>query len=461
MKDSEIDEHIEEAISRDNIPEIFYSYIIKNKIKGIDNIDNDSFLKKITLHANHISSTIRDYHYSPYLEKLISKGRNKRPRVISIPTIKDRIVLYILKELLHQIFPECINNELVNIRIRSLHKFLLESHSEFIIKMDIKGFYDSINQNILLEKIKMKTESSLFLSLIENAIINPTVPKNHSKKDRSSFSQYSGIPQGLSISNILANIYLYDFDQTIKPNCDYYYRYVDDIFLICPADKKDNVYASIKNMLQRLNLEINTDKTEIIKIDDNFNFTFLGYKLDSTKISIRSTSIQNHINAIFSMLIYCNEKLARKTLWEEGLTEDLLVNRIESELNEKITGAISENKKYGWLFYFSAMNDLSILYKMNLIIRSAVNRVLPSNISKRIVLKNYIKAYHEIRRNPKSQYIHNYDIYVTVREKMDYLDFRGYLDNKRPYSEEEIEYLFSIVREKNLASMQRDLGSLS
>lgn len=461
MEDSKIDEYIEVNLSPNNIPEIFYSYIIKNKIKGIDNIDNDSFLKKIALHANHISSTIRDYHYSPYLEKLISKGRNKRPRIISIPTIKDRIVLYVLKELLHQIFPECINNELVNIKIRNLHKFLLESHSGFIIKMDIKGFYDSINQNILLEKLKLKTTSGLFLSLVENAIINPTVPKNHSKKDRQSFFQYSGIPQGLSISNILANIYLYDFDQKIIVKCDYYYRYVDDIFLICTADKKDDIYTSIKNMLQRLNLEINIDKTDIIEIGSNFNFTFLGYKLDNTKISIRPMSIQNHINAIFSMLIFYNEKLAQKTLWEEWLTEDLLVNRIESELNEKITGAISQNKKYGWLFYFSAINDISILYKMNLIIRSAINRILPSNVSKKIILKNYIKAFHEIRRNPKSQYIHNYDIYDTIRKKMDYLNFRGYLDSKRVYSEEEIEYLFSVIREKNLASMQRDLGSLS
>jgi len=457
-KDNQVDESIEAYLSEENIITIFYEYIIKNKIIGIDNIDNDSFRKNMALHANHISKTIKDYHYSPYLEKLISKGRSKNPRVISIPTIKDRIVLYVLKEMLHRLFPECISNELINVKIKKLFDIVSKTKSGFIFKIDIKGFYDSINQKILLAKLREKTNSVLFMTLVENAIVNPTVPKFYSKQARNSFSQYSGIPQGLAISNILANIYLLDFDNYISLKCNYYIRYVDDIFLICDENDKEYLYTEIKNILKRLNLEMNTDKTNIFKVADPFNF--LGYRINKNNISVRQESIQNHINSIFAMLNIYRDLYNNKIPRDNWLTEGLLKNRIESEINLKITGAISQKKKYGWLFYFSAINDLSILYKLNLIVKNAIRRILP-DIADKILLKSYIKAYHEIKRNSKSQYIHNFDIYDTIEKKIDYLNYRGYLDGKRRYSADEIEYLFSIIREKNLAKMQKDLSSLS
>jgi hypothetical protein len=93
--------------------------------------------------------------------------------------------------------------------------------------------------------------------------------------------------------------------------------------------------------------------------------------------------------------------------------------------------------------------------------KTAVNRILPSNVVKKIKLKSYVKAYHEIKRNPMSKYIDNYDDYDTINKRYDYLRFRGHIDDKKEYSKEDIDYIFSIVREKNLSRMQRDLGSLS
>jgi retron-type reverse transcriptase len=98
VKAEKIDEAIVSRLSTGNISSIFYEYIIKNNIVGIDKINNETFRKNMAFYANHISNTIKNYKYSPYLEKLISKGRNKIPRITSIPTIKDRIVLVVLKE---------------------------------------------------------------------------------------------------------------------------------------------------------------------------------------------------------------------------------------------------------------------------------------------------------------------------------------------------------------------------
>ncbi|MEC4818039.1 MAG: RNA-directed DNA polymerase, partial [Scytonema sp. PMC 1069.18] len=54
----------------------------------------------------------------------------------------------------------------------------------------------------------------------------------------------------------------------------------------------------------------------------------------------------------------------------ESLKEIFITN-----LNEKITGAISEERKYGWIFYFNAINDVSLLYKIDNIIAGFFKRL--------------------------------------------------------------------------------------
>jgi hypothetical protein len=393
------------------------------------------------------------------MEKLISKGRNKNPRVISIPTIKDRIVLYVLKEILHEIFPECVNNQLVNTKIKELAGIISNKKIGSIIKIDIKGFYDSINQQILFDKINARIKPSAFFFLIEKAITNPTVPKKYAKGDKDMFYQYLGIPQGLAISNILANIYLSDFDDKISQQCEYYYRYVDDILLVCNENESRDLYTKVKNDLQRIGLNLNSEKTKTLKIYETFDF--LGYRIGKQVLSIRAESIQKHINSLFALL--CNYKRLKdhKEARENWLTDELLINRFQSELNERITGAISKKKKYGWLFYFSAMNDISVLYKLNAILKSALTRIFASDFLSKVEIKSCVKAYYAIKNDPKSGYIENYDTYDTMLKKREYLEYRGYIDRTKSYTDDEIEYKFNAIRERNLSRMQRDIGSLS
>jgi len=457
--DEEIERFIKDNLKTEKVPLIFNDYIIKHNVIGVDNIDNKSFRKRMAYYANHISSTLNNYNFSPYLEKLLLKGRNKIPRVISIPTIKDRIVLYILKETLHRVFPECVNNQLVNNKIKILTNIISSKNNGKIIKIDLKGFYDSINQEILLEKIRRKSKSELFLTLLDKAITNPTVPKGYEKAEKEEYYQYLGIPQGLAISNILANIFLQEFDSKIVTLCEFYYRYVDDILLICDDNTYDNFFGKIIYDLQRIGLTINERKTKIINIKDEF--VFLGYKICHQSLSVKNEAVQKHLNSLYAMLCYYKRLIERKEEREKWLTDELLTHRLESEINEKITGAISDKKKYGWLFYFNAINDLTLLYKMNKLLNCALMRIIPSNIRDKFKVKSYVRAYHEIKKNPKSDYIENYDVYDTMHKKLEYLNFRGYINPNEHYSEEDIDYMFRTIRERNISRMQRDIGSLS
>lgn len=94
---------------------------------------------------------------------------------------------------------------------------------------------------MLRDRIKDET----FLNLIEQVIINPIYP------DKS--KSISGVPQGLSISNILAEIYMTEFDKKFNdyPNA-FCMRYVDDIIVLCSSTNKSKVLEDLNFELKKI-----------------------------------------------------------------------------------------------------------------------------------------------------------------------------------------------------------------
>ena len=90
------------------LKEIYYKKFKSTKTKGIDRVSGEKFSKQATSQIRIIKRKCLNgtYRFSPYLELLSTKGRGKAPRVLAIPTIRDRIVLHSLKEMLFDIFPE-------------------------------------------------------------------------------------------------------------------------------------------------------------------------------------------------------------------------------------------------------------------------------------------------------------------------------------------------------------------
>lgn len=171
-----------------NIKNTYLNKISKKATRGIDKVG----LKQFNEIKDREFSIILDkcknktYKFSPYVEKLQSKGRGKSPRVISAPTIRDKVTLDIIKEILHEIFPECVSRKLPNNYVREIIQFYNITKSDHLcyFKTDIKSFYDSINHNLLLNQIKTKVKSRKLLHLIKSCLQTPTVPLNYKRKDK-------------------------------------------------------------------------------------------------------------------------------------------------------------------------------------------------------------------------------------------------------------------------------------
>lgn len=430
---------------------------------GVDRVNVEAFEKKIDA---VLDVTVRKLHedkfkLSPYLELLISKGKASFPRVVVRPTIRDKLVLIALKEVLHDSFPAHVPRDLPNQVVREVLNSLATHGDCEIVRADIKSFYDSIPHSRLGKSLAKIAPNPAMLSLLLQSIKVAVVPPFHRKEDLNNLVNRRGIPQGLPISNYLANFYLKNLDQKMKAESLSYHRYVDDIVTIVPIGAGKDSLKSLSRKLRPLGLSFNDKKTQIIEAQGAFEF--LGYQVRDGKARPRQKSVERFIRSIasfFSMLK--QEKLPRRVRPATWSDEDF-ANMFVEELNEKITGAISGNKQYGWVFYYNESTDLSVFGQIDAIVKKmARNTDLLTNAQRRMI-KSTLRAYWESKHSKTSGYIFNYELIKANWQKAEFLWKKGYFERQHVVrmSPAKIDLEFSRKVSIRLMGLDQDVGVVS
>lgn len=444
---------------------IFKNKIVKNNSKGIDKKSFKSYAGKNERDElfNTIIKKIKNkkYQFSPYLELLRVKKRNTTPRMISIPTIKDKAVLTILKSILHDLFPENINKEQPNSYISKIKRYIKENNNNelYFIKIDINQFYDNIKWDVLKKKISERVEDKYNLRLIMDAVKTPTVPANYHKEDLNKYISKKGVPQGLPISNILAQIYIQELDDFCNKSFSehsLYLRYVDDI-LIITGNKSINHIKLIEEKLKSIGLKLNKEKTKEGSL--NGEFDFLGYLIKSNKVTIGKRTIENQINKIAGKITWFKKGLENENSRPFKYKDDIkgFSKQFIKEVNQIITGSKSERKNYGWLFYYLEIDDLSVLYKMDNIVSDLIKNISYYKNKTPKNLKKTSRAFNEIKFNNGGNYINDFDKIKTQSQIKKYLIEASAINADKEYSKEDLELEFINHREKLLKHLNENI----
>lgn len=434
--------------------------------KGIDRINGVQFSLRAKDELKKASEKCSNgtFRFTPYLEKLKSKGRGKTPRVISIPTIRDRVILKQLNFFLCQVFPECVPKSIASIYIRRVAEELQTASTDavYVCSCDIEGFYDNIIKNRLINILSSKIKNKNVLDLITRSLITPTANSDATKSQRKKYSdREKGVPQGLSISNILASIYMFDVDAGLHKLNVSYYRYVDDVLMYGNRDDVITSYHSIRRRLKYRGLNIHpisSPKTHLGFLNESFGF--LGYLFKENSISVRESTVDSFLKSIAARFSdYIHNKSKRLSRYEHLTHEDLKEIFLE-ELNDKLTGAISDNKRYGWVAYYSHINDLSLLHKIDFIIGEMFKRLSDFECIAPPGLKKISRAYYEIKYSPYRGYVRNYDNIQTLKQKREFLFRRGRIAADETLTKAQIEERYDRYKAKILANMLADEGEL-
>lgn len=431
--------------SMDEISAIYNSKIKLKSTAGNDGIHLKAFEKRKKEYFNIIERKVKNntYKFTKYKEKLILKGRDKLPRVISIPTIRDKITLKILSIIISNAFSEDTDHQLIHNIIDNIKTDIKSGNYDYFIKIDISNFYPSIDHDILLKKMRKRIRKAEIVDLIRRSLTTSTSNIKVTKiVDK-------GVPQGLSISNILADVYMNDLDIKFKNDNDVkYFRYVDDILILCKKNGMEQVERRLLKEIDKLELKVNEAKNKSGPINEGF--TFLGYKYDTIyKFSVKKESILKIEKSLIEKIFKCkdtiNHQEYKRAVWD---------------LNLRITGCVIDEKKYGWLFYFSQTDDMSVVYHLDFLICDIINRKKFSRLKKENI-KRFARVYNEIKYNLNdSNYFPNFDKY-DIEKKKDILKNIFNHSDLDILTEEEIEISFKKNIYKQVNQLEKDVQNFS
>ncbi|MFA5086358.1 MAG: reverse transcriptase domain-containing protein [Candidatus Paceibacterota bacterium] len=231
-------------------------------------------------------------------------------REIFAANFRDRIVHHFIYNYINPVFERLFINDAYSCRrgkgtsygIRRLDHFIRSCSGNYkkdcyILKLDIRGYFMSINKHILYQKVekalsrfrgKVRFDMSLVLSLIRHIIFHDSIKGcilKGKKEDwrgmpRSKSLFFTGKGRGLPIGNLTSqlfgNVYLNDFDHFVKHKLGYSYygRYVDDVVIVHRSKEylKSMIPAIREYLKKELLLDVHPQKTYLQHFSNGAGF---------------------------------------------------------------------------------------------------------------------------------------------------------------------------------------------
>ena len=226
-----------------------------------------------------------DFHNSHHTPLEIYDGISRKKRTIVVPSFREQIIHHMVVNILKPIIMKPLyEHSYGSIPGRGSHKAMKHIRKvirngkdiKYVLKMDIRKYFDSIPHDVLKAKISKTIKDERFLNLLFT-IIDVT--------DK-------GIPLGFYTSQWIANWYLSDLDHYIKEDlrAKHYYRYMDDMVIFGSNKRKlHDMRRSIEAELNKIGLEMKGNY-QVFRFERGGRFRFLdfmGFRFYRNRVTLR------------------------------------------------------------------------------------------------------------------------------------------------------------------------------
>lgn len=227
-------------------------------------LNKDDFAEKVDL---LLGNSINDGTYQFAIKAWWDLFLNNHPKG-SLDSLCQNLILRKLYKNIKRIYGIGQSNR--NLIVKQMVSLLIDGSHKWIIRLDIRNFYESIERSLLMERFQEDGRLNYqSISLLKNLFANPSI------------SEKKGLPRGLSISSVMSELYMKYFDLEIRrmEGVFYYARFVDDIIIFCSSKiSQENIWIKIPKLLSNIGLQLNESKS--YKWDNQqkiLNLTYLGY----------------------------------------------------------------------------------------------------------------------------------------------------------------------------------------
>lgn len=291
-------------------------------------------------------------------------GGGERP--LGIPTVGDRVAQMVVKMYLEPEVEKVFHPDSYGYRPnKSATEAVGQARQRcfkkaWVLDIDIKGFFDNIDHDLMMKAVRLHTESRWILLYISRWLKAPVLMPDGTREERA-----KGTPQGGVISPLLANIYLHHaFDAWMArehPHIEFE-RYADDIVAHCKTEREAvELKAAVEERLRKCKLELHPEKTKIVYCKNqnrgggspHESFDFLGY-------TFRPREAKNRWGVDFVSFLPGISGKAEKRIcetvgsWRIGRRTERSLEEIASEYNSIIRGWIN----YYGQYYKTAMRPV-------------------------------------------------------------------------------------------------------
>lgn len=275
------EELMEQVVTQENATAAWRAVKRNDGAPGIDGMTTEELGDHVRKHWETIAAKLLAGTYAPSPVRRVEIPKpNGGVRLLGIPTVLDRWIQQMLRQVLEPIFDPTFSAHSFGYRkgksahdaVRAAQSYV-QAGKDWVVDMDITKFFDCVNHDILMRRIGQTIRDKRVLKLIGKYLRAGVMIEGVVQ------SSEEGTPQGGPLSPLLANIYLDPLDRELEQRGLAFSRYADDCNIYVSSRRSaERVLAGITDWIRKhLRLEVNATKSGAGR---PWERKFLGFRIN-------------------------------------------------------------------------------------------------------------------------------------------------------------------------------------
>jgi group II intron reverse transcriptase/maturase len=255
-----------------------FRQLSEDKAAGIDKVTKEQYAENLEANIKELVSQLQRMAYRPQPVRrvYIPKAGSGKLRPLGIPCLEDKLVQTGLARILGAIYEEDFIENSYGFRpgrschdaLRELSQTVEREGTNYIAEVDIKGFFDNVSQDWMIKMLEHRIGDKRLLRMVKRFLKSGVIEEGEIRASE------EGVPQGGSVSPVLANVYLHYaldlwFEKVYGKSCKgkaKLIRYADDL-VVCFQNREDaaRFQAALTERLAKFELEVEPTKTKVLE----------------------------------------------------------------------------------------------------------------------------------------------------------------------------------------------------